>query len=258
MYSSLNYIFKELKIRFVWIFVTFLLTFFVCYHYSEYLLFLLIKPFLEISGPNSLFLCTKLTESFNTYCIISFFITLFLFIPYFCYQMCCFLIPSIYKYQRAIFLQMVKASGFFFIIVFLLTFYWIMPFFWYFFYKLSTNTIQTNLLMIQLQLKIYDFIFFTFRFLIISTICSQIPVFIFYFFKFKLIKIVNVIQFRKVFIFFSILLSALLSPPDVVLQLSIGLFIYFLIELSILLSFVQFNYVMLFSKKRNEIVDNIK
>lgn len=245
MHSSLDLIFKEAKIRASWTFFCLFITCGYCYWFSEYLLFILTKPFLKISKPNSIFICTQLTESLTTYITTSFLLCFFFCTPYLIYQLWCFFIPSCNDTQRAQLSQICILSGFAFFFISLLTFIYIMPNIWFFLYKISGFTASRSLLVIKLQPKIYDFILLTLRFFLIASICSQVPVFIICCLEYKLIDLQDCIKHRKTFLFLSVLIAALVTPPDIWCQMAAWVPLYFLIEATIFIALIRRNYKIL-------------
>nr|YP_008816046.1 SecY-independent transporter protein [Closterium baillyanum]AGZ90239.1 SecY-independent transporter protein [Closterium baillyanum] len=243
MHSSLDLIFKEARIRASWTLLCILVTCGYCYWFSEYLLFVLTKPFLLVSKPNSIFICTQLTESLNTYITTSFLLCFCFCTPYLIYQIWCFFIPSCNETQRAQLSNALRLSGFAFFFVFLLTLKWIMPFIWFFLYKLSTaDAASRGLLIIKLQPKIYDFIILTLRFFLIASLCSQLPVLIICCIEYNLIDLQDCIKHRRTFLFLSVLFAAFVTPPDIWCQMAAWLPIYVIIELTIFTALIRLKY----------------
>nr|YP_009755787.1 SecY-independent transporter protein [Gonatozygon brebissonii]QIQ23065.1 SecY-independent transporter protein [Gonatozygon brebissonii] len=240
MLSSLNYIIKEGRIRIYWIITSFILTCFFCFLFSEELLFVLTKPFLQVAKPKSFFICTQLTESLNTTITTSFILSFFFWMPHLIYQLWCFFIPSCKGSQRVQLAKYGNLSAFAFFFVFFLTFVWIMPNIWVFLYNLSNTS--TNMLRIQLQPKIYDFIKLTLRFFLLASIFSQLPVLLICFLEYKKISLEDCIKHRKSAVFLSVLFSALVTPPDIWCQLAAWLPIYFILELTLFTALIQLEY----------------
>ena len=238
---AFNHIFKEVQFRFVWLIICFCLTCVCCYIFSEELLFLLAKPFLIVYKPNKAFISTQLTETLNTYITSSFIFSFVFCTPYFIYQMWCFLIPSCKQTQRTQLSSFCVLSAFAFVCVFSLSLLCLLPTIWSFLYKLSKNT-SSNLLIIQLQPKIYDFIMLTIRFLFLSCVCSQIPVILLCLIEYNIIALQDFIQHRSKLWFCCVLIAALLTPPDLWCQLSALLFVYVLIEFTIMYALVRLHY----------------
>lgn len=264
MPNSLRIIFKESKIRIWWTFFSFLGCSLLSYNFSEYLLLILLRPFFRISESSSIFMCTQITESLNTYIATSLVFSVFCCAPYLFYQFLCFLIPSCKNAQRSQILKYCLLSIMALVSVFLLTYFLILPNIWHFFYQINFPEINSqNILVIKLQPKIYDFMVLTLRILFITLLLSQLPIFIFYLIENNLISCDyrrptspggsqynrHALQWngspllaRKFFLLLSALLSALITPPDFWCQFIVCLSIYTLVELTFIISFIQLTY----------------
>jgi Tat protein translocase TatC len=249
-YSSVLHILREAKVRVWWILFCLFVTCATCYCFSEDFFFALATPYLKISK-TSFFICTQITESLNTYIIISTILGIFFCGPYMIYQTWCFFIPSCNEDQRRTASKIFLFSMVAFFFVLIITFLWIMPNIWLFLYKLS-NTHEARLqercearsafFIIKLQPKIYDFSILTLRILFVTGLCSQIPILILCSVQLSLISIQTLVRNRPVSGFISILLAALITPPDLWCQLSAWLCILVLIELAIFIAIVQLQY----------------
>jgi Tat protein translocase TatC len=221
-------ILKEVRIRFFWTFICFSLTGFTCYWFSEDFFFLLAKPFLAFSYSG--FICTQLTEALSTYVTISLISCFYFLFPFLSYQIWCFLIPSCYEEQKKKYNNFFYLSGFCFFFSLFFTFVGVVPNIWHFLYKL--NITSTNLLIIKLQPKIFDYIVLTVRILFISSICSQVQVLVICLLESKAIFVKTSIKNRRFFMVLSFLIAAFLTPSDIWCQIVACLFIYLIIELT--------------------------
>ena len=186
------------------------------------------------------FLSTQLTETLNTYLTTSLVLSSFFCIPHLLYQAWCFFIPSCYVYERHRFTQI-----FFISIVFCFaTFYFcitcLLPNVWHFLYEINRTT--TSVFVIQLQPKIYDFIMLTIHVLVSMFICSQTLVILITLIKYKKIHARDLIQHRKFVVFFSVLVTALITPPDLLSQFSALLPFLMIIESIIFYSILHHLY----------------
>uniref|UniRef100_UPI0030FE3BDF Sec-Y independent protein translocase component n=1 Tax=Cyathodium cavernarum TaxID=351593 RepID=UPI0030FE3BDF len=225
----LKTILEEVRIRVFWILIRFSFTWFTCYWFSEELILLLAKPFLTSPYSDSSFIRTQLTEALSTYVTTSLIPCFYFLSSFLSYQIWCFLMPGCYEKQKKKYNKLFYLSGFCFSLVSLVTSVWIVPNVWHSLYKLSTTS--TNLLIIKLQPKIFDYIMLTVRILFISSICSQVPVLVICLLKSKEVK--TFIKNRRFFIVFSPFTAALSIPPDIRCQIVAWSPIYFIIELTI-------------------------
>ncbi len=221
-------ILKEVRIRFFRTFICFSLTGFTCYWFSEDFFFLSAKPFLAFSYSG--FICTQLTEASSTYVTISLISCFYFLFPFLSYQIWCFSIPSCYEEQKKKYNNFFYLSGFRFFFSLFFTFVGVVPNIWHFLYKL--NITSTNLLIIKLQPKIFDYIVLTVRILFILSICSQVQVLVICLLESKAIFVKTSIKNRRFFMVLSFLIAAFLTPSDIWCQIVACLFIYLIIELT--------------------------
>lgn len=240
MHSAYQLILKEVRIRALWLIMCVVCTSVCCYTFSEEFLFLLAKPFIVVSKANSSFISTQLTETFNTYVTSALILGACASAPNLIYQIWCFCIPSCNQTQKVILKRLCFMSAFAFLAVLSITFVWILPNIWSILYQINKTT--SNLFVIQLQPKIYDFILLTMRILLLSSISSQIPILICSCIEYNIISIRDCIKYRRFFAFCSVLVSALLAPPDVWCQLTALLLIHVVIECTILYAFIRVRY----------------
>jgi Tat protein translocase TatC len=162
------------------------------------------KSFLILSYSG--FICTQLTEALSTYVTISLISCFYFLFPFLSYQIWCFLIPSCYEEQRKKYNKFFYLSGFCFFLFFFVTFVGVVPNVWHFLYEL--NKTSTNLLIIKLQPKIFDYILLTVRILFISSICSQVQVLVIFLLELKGIFVKSCIKNRRFFMVLSIFTAA--------------------------------------------------
>nr|QIA60436.1 Sec-Y independent protein translocase component [Plagiochila subtropica] len=225
----LKTILKEVQIRVFWILICSSFTWFTCYWFPEEFIFLLAKPFPTLPYSDSSFIRTQLTEALSTYVTTSLIPCFYFLFPSLSHQIWCFLMPSCYEEQRQKYNKLFYLSGSCFFMSFLVTFVWVVPNVWHFLYELSTTS--TNLLIIKLQPKIFDYIMLTVRILFISSICSQVPVLVICLLESRGVK--TLIKNRRFFMVLSLFVAAFLTPPDIWCQIVARLPIYFLTELTI-------------------------
>lgn len=226
----INSYFKEVQYRFFYITFSFCLTFLLLYLNSFDLFFLLVQPFF---GPKN-FIFTDLPEAFSATLQISVFFSFYLIIPLIFYHFWAFFIPGFFQEERK------KINTYFFFFFFcifvenIIIFLFFLPKILFF---LLSFEIKKEIITIQLEARIQSYINFTFTFYFFLFFLFQIPLILFTLFKFKIINITNSFFYRKYFYFFAVLLGSFLSPPDLVYQLTIAFFFFFIYEISLWLNF---------------------
>jgi Tat protein translocase TatC len=225
----------EVRIRSVRILIGLGLTWFTRYWFPEESISPLAKPFITLPL-DSYFVCTQLTEALSTYVATSLIACSYFVFPLISYQIWCFLIPSCYGEQRLKYNRIFYLSGFCFSLFLLLTLSWVVPNVWHFLYFVGATS--TNLLMIKLQPKIYDYIMLTVRILFISSVCSQVPVIVICLLESRGLSVETFTSNRRFLMVFSLFTAALSTPPDIWCQTVASFFIYSIIEFAIFVALI--------------------
>jgi sec-independent protein translocase protein TatC len=230
----------ELKYNFFIIFITFSYLFIISYYFSDQLIYLFVNNLLN-KNMLKYFIFTNITEIFITNIFISIFISTFISIQLSILLFWFFLLKGLYKFENFKFIKFY--IFFFFINLFIINIIFtnIIPHIWDF--LLSLNFSNLYLLTIYFEPKInnyFNFIFSSFSYIFI--------IFIYFFLFFFLIsnnifKINIIINLRKFFYLKIILLSALITPPD--------MFNFLLIYSLFILIFEIFIYISLYINKYN-------
>nr|AEP41332.1 SecY [Phytophthora sulawesiensis] len=230
----------ELKYNFFIILITFFYLFIISYYFSDQLIYLLVNNLLN-KNMLKYFIFTNITEIFITNIFISTFISTFISIQLSILLIWFFLAKGLYKFENFIFIKFYFLFIFFNLFIINFIFVNIIPHIWNF--LLNLNFSNLYILTIYFEPKInnyFDFIFSSFIYIFI--------IFIYFFFLFFLIfnnilKIKIIINLRKFFYLKIILLSALITPPD----MFNFLFIYFLF----IFIFEIFIYISIYINKYN-------
>nr|YP_009674836.1 Sec-Y independent protein translocase component [Fossombronia foveolata]QDE12810.1 Sec-Y independent protein translocase component [Fossombronia foveolata] len=225
----LKTILEEVRIRVFRILIRSSFTWFTRYWFPEEFIPLLAKPSPTSPYSDSSFIRTQLTEASSTYVTTSLISCFYFPFPFLSYQIWCFLMPSCYEGRRQKYNKLFYLSGFCSFPFFLVTFVRVVPNPWHFLYELSTTS--TNLLMMELQPKIFDYIMLTVRISFIPSICSQVPVLVICPLESRGVK--TLIKNRRFLMVFSLPVAAFSTPPDICCQIVARLPIHFIIELTI-------------------------
>nr|AEP41140.1 SecY [Phytophthora cf. citrophthora 1b FM-2011] len=223
----------ELKYNFFILLITFFYLFIISYYFSDQLIYLLVNNLLN-QNMLKYFIFTNITEILITNIFIAIFITTFLTIQLGILLIWFFLIKGLYKFENFIFFKFYILFIIFNLFIINFIFTNIIPNIWNF--LLNLNFSNLYLLTVYFEPKInnyFDFIFFSFIYIFI--------IFIYFFFLFFLIfnnifKIKTIINLRKFFYFKIILLSSLITPPDILNFLLIYIIFIFIFEIFIYFS----------------------
>lgn len=227
---SMQKILREVRIRFFWVVVSFALTWMIAYCFVEEAIFILAKPFLKLptNGPmEAHFLATQLTETLYTNLAVASIVACAFVFPLVSHQVWSFLIPSCYQGQRKRVRRILYVSASCFLVVLCFTHYTIVPQLWQWLTQVTGN----SSIVIELQPKIYDYILFTLRILLVAGLASQVPMVLIY--LTSAMSIERVTKTRRFWLLLVFLSSSLLAPPDLGCQLLIFFLLTVIIELSL-------------------------
>jgi sec-independent protein translocase protein TatC len=227
---------KELRDRILICIVATGIAFIIAYYFKERIFAFLMEPFIRVMPEKSSFIFTGVTEAFITYFKISVVAALFLGAPVILYEFWMFVSPGLYEKERRYVYPFIFWGSICFICGALFCYYTVMPFIYKFFVSYAAEFIIP-----MPDLKSYMSL--TLKLLIIFGLIFQLPLVAFYLSKAGIITSTMLSKKRGYAIPAIFILSAIITPPDVVSQLLMALPMWGLYELSILIARV-------FGKKR--------
>jgi sec-independent protein translocase protein TatC len=213
----------EIKLRFFYIFFSFISSFIINYYYCEELLFIVIKPLLIY---NEYFIFTELSEIFFTYIEIVLIATFYFLFPLCCYHFWSFIECGLFYFERKLFKFLLLISLTLSILSIFFSYFIVIPQACFFF----THFEMTNSF-ILLEPRIYNYIIFISNILFNFILIAQLPLILIIAIKLKIIKKIN----RRYSYFLAILIATLLSTPDLISQLFLFIPIIFSFELILII-----------------------
>nr|YP_010394128.1 sec-independent transporter protein [Phytophthora litchii]DAZ88136.1 TPA_asm: sec-independent transporter protein [Phytophthora litchii] len=230
----------ELKYNFFIILITFFYLFIVSYYFSDQLIYLLVNNLLN-KNMLKYFIFTNITEIFITNIFISIFIATFLIIQLSILLIWFFLSKGLYKFENFIFIKFYIIFLIFNFYIINLIFTNIIPHIWNF--LLNLNFSNLYILTIYFEPKINNYFNFIF-----SSFISIFIIFLYFFLLFFLLinnifQIKIIINLRKFFYLKITILSALITPPDMLNFLLIYFLFIFMFEI--------FIYILIYINKYN-------
>ena len=236
----------ELRSRLVRSVIYLFLFFIFCYFFSENIYNFLVKPYAEAvkdDGLNRRMIFTALHETFITYLKVAFFAAMFASSPIILIQIWKFVAPGLYKNERKALLPYMIATPALFLLGGMLVYYLIMPLAIKFFLTFETSA-QLNNLPIQLEAKVNEYLSLIMRLIFAFGISFQLPVLLSLLARVGFVDSKYLKERRKYVIVIIFAVAALLTPPDPITQIGLGIPLLILYELSILS-------VSLIEKKKN-------
>ena len=220
--------------------------FVVCYFFAENIYSFLVEPYAQAvkeDGLNRRMIFTALHETFITYLKVAFFAAMFISSPIILSQIWKFIAPGLYKNEKKALLPYLIATPTLFLLGGMLVYYLIMPLAIKFFLSFETSA-HLNNLPIQLEAKVNEYLSLIMRLIFAFGISFQLPVLLSLLARVGFIDSKYLKERRKYVIVIIFAVAALLTPPDPITQIGLGIPLLILYELSILS-------VSLIEKKKN-------
>lgn len=227
----------ELRSRILKSALFFAISFIFCYSFKDEIYNLITQPLITTLQNNDIptkLIYTKLTEAFTSTLSIVFSSALFLSIPYFGIQLWLFITPALYKKEKSYFLPYTILTPILFLSGVVFCYILVLP--KAFEFLINFGNSDTKLAPLILEAKITEYIDLTLSLLNAFGICFLTPILLILLVKFGIISRENLIKNRKYAIIIIAILSAILTPPDVISQILLAIPLIIMYEISILAS----------------------
>jgi len=225
----------ELRSRLLKSIIFLIITFIVCYIFSDKIYNFLVDPYAQAvkgDGNNRRLIFTALHETFLTYLKLAFFAAFFFSCPIILMQIWKFVAPGLYKDEKLALLPFLIATPVLFLLGGMLVYYLIMPLAIKFFLSFETAAINGSL-PIQLEAKVNEYLSLVMRLILAFGISFQLPVFLTLLAKVGFITSEYLKTRRKYVVIIIFSMAAILTPPDPITQIGLALPLLLLYEISI-------------------------
>ncbi|ANS05423.1 twin arginine-targeting protein translocase TatC [uncultured Mediterranean phage] len=226
----------ELRSRLVKSIIYLFIFFVICYFFAENIYGFLVEPYAEAvkdDEVNRRLIFTALQETFITYLKVAFFAAMFISSPIILTQIWKFIAPGLYKNEKRALLPYLIATPTLFLLGGMLVYYLVMPLMIKFFLSFETSA-QINSLSIQLEPKVNEYLSLIMRLIFAFGISFQLPVLLSLLARVGFVDSEYLKKRRKYVIIIIFAVAALLTPPDPITQIGLGIPLLILYELSIL------------------------
>tara|TARA_B110000438_G_scaffold64618_1_gene65160 strand:+ start:52 stop:810 length:759 start_codon:yes stop_codon:yes gene_type:complete len=226
----------ELRSRLIKSIIYLFIFFIICYFFAENIYSFLLAPYSDAVKNDDVsrrMIFTALHETFITYLKVAFFAAMFIASPIILTQIWKFVAPGLYKNEKKALLPYLIATPALFLLGGMLVYYLIMPLAIKFFLTFETS-IQSGNFPIQLEAKVNEYLSLVMRLIFAFGISFQLPVLLNLLARVGFVDSKYLKRRRKYVIIIIFVVAAILTPPDPITQIGLGIPLLILYELSIL------------------------
>jgi sec-independent protein translocase protein TatC len=216
----------ELRKRLLWSVVALILLFLAFFYFAEPIFKFLAQPLQ--ARTNQPLVYTALTEAFFTYIKLSFFGAFLLGFPFFAAQIWLFVAPGLYRHERSAFLPFLISTPIMFYIGAAGVYYFVVPVAWDFFLGFQTEDMQ-------LLPRVSEYLSLLMQLMFAFGLAFELPVLLTLLVRVGIVSTDGLKSKRRYAIVAAFILAAILTPPDVVSQISLAVPIIILYEVAIII-----------------------
>lgn len=239
----------ELRQRLLYSVVAIAVAFAICFYFANDIFNILLAPYERAAGnkPDLELIFTAPQEFFFTQLKLALFGALFIAFPVLATQIYMFVAPGLYKNERGAFLPFLLATPILFLMGASLVYFLIMPLAFQFFMGME-QVGGDGQAAIKLLPRVSEYLSLTMTLIFAFGLCFQLPVLMTLLGRAGLISAAQLRKGRKYAVVVVFGVAAILTPPDIISQVGLGIPTLLLYEISILS-------VALIEKKRREAED---
>ncbi|NOZ43294.1 MAG: twin-arginine translocase subunit TatC [Alphaproteobacteria bacterium] len=240
----------ELRRRLIWISVYILIAFVISYYFKEQIYLFLAQPFINVSlkyGQPAKMIYTSMHEAFFVYLKVSFFTAVVATFPLISIQIWKFIAPGLYGNEKKAFLPFFIGTPVLFFLGAALAYYLVIPNAWNFFmsFQVGMNDASATVagvdkrqlagvLSIELLPTVKEYWSLVMLLILAFGISFQLPILLLLLARVGIVTADGLAAKRKYMIVGAFAFAAVMTPPDPISQIGLGIPILLLYEISIL------------------------
>ena len=220
---------RELRQRFQIAVIAYIIGVFVLMNFSSAVFDFMAIPLRAALPPDTPLIFLNAPDVFFTYLKIALVLSIFATAPITFYHFWAFIAPGLYTRERKAFVGFFAASLALLFSGAAFAFYVVFPLIFQFFLSFSTDTIQA-------MPAIKEYLTLVLKLLFAFGISFQVPIVVIALARLGIMDVNDLAAKRRYVIVWAFILSAILTPPDIISQTMLALPMYFLFEAGILIA----------------------
>ena len=239
--------FLELRNRLLFSLLFFIASFVICYIFADEIYQILLQPLIDaiklhhnnqenININQHRLIYTSPAEAFTTYIRMALWSAIFISFPIFIAEIYLFIAPGLYKKEKSIIIKWLIISPLLFILGALIAYFIIAPLALEFFLAFEKSQSNNQILQLQLETRISEYLKLILNLILGFGIAFQMPLILAALLKFNIISLDSLINKRRYFIVVIFIISAILSPPDIISQITMAMPLLLMFEAVIIVA----------------------
>lgn len=226
---------SELRKRLIYSLIIFLITTSYCYTQAGIIYNFLVSPLADLYTDDSIhrLIYTGLAEAFFVYLKLALYCGFFLAFPFIAVQVYLFAAPGLHKYEKNIFFPYLFFVPLLFIIGGLIAYFYVIPLAWKFF--ISFEHLGSSSLPIILEARVSEYLSLVLSLILAFGLAFQMPLILTLLTQLGCLKPEWLKKYRRHAIVGIFIIAAILTPPDVISQITLAIPLMLLYELSVLI-----------------------